>query len=294
MRLVALFFFLFLTTTIALAERNRYVPASEVVVKTPVYDSQSYMEGFEPTLGEYNYRVSWQGIGAAYLKVFFDKIGDHYHITAKVRTNSFVDIFYKLRYHATGVVAANNYSPIRTIIDQRENSRIKQADFEFLGNGAIHSVRWRDGKEEADEVFDPNNFTLDPFSAGLLARGLKWELGQEREFDTYVGKSRYLVRLKATDLTKMKVNGERDLVWVVEPSVKKLTATNPKQKLRKAKIFVTADKKREIVQITSEVFIGSVKTKLTSIVPADDSHKRARLAQVHLRSVPPINRNGTY
>ena len=40
------------------------------------------------------------------------------------------------------------------------------------------------------------------------------------------------------------------------------------KKLREAFIYLTADREREVLQIISEVFIGSVKTKLESYVPA--------------------------
>ncbi len=268
----------------ALAEKPKYIPASEVKIKTPVYEDH-YSE-FSPTLGEYKYRVAWQGIGAAYLNVYVDKVGDEYHITAKARTNSFIDVFYKLRYHATGVISATNFSPKKTLIDQRENSKIKQAQIEFLDGNQIHTTRWRDGREEADETFDPENFMLDPFSAGFLARSLNWELGQTRTFDTYVGKSRYLISLKAEELVEMKIGKSMRNVWVVVPHVKKLTSTKPKQKLREAKIYVTADDKREIIKIVSEVFVGSVTTKLVSITPANRPEERARLARAHLKAIP--------
>ena len=143
------------------------VPAKDVLVSTPEYSADPE---YQPSLGIYEYRVSWQGIGAARVKVYVDKVSDDYHITATARTNKYIDVFYKLRYRAAGVISASDMSPRKIEIDQRENSRIKRAKVEFKPDGLIHAVRWKKGQQVADETFDPQNFTLEPFSAGFLAR----------------------------------------------------------------------------------------------------------------------------
>ena len=56
----------------------------------------------------------------------------------------------------------------------------------------------------------------------------------------------------------MKVNGVDTPVWEIKPHVTKLTASKQNGKLRDATIYVTADSKREILQLKSEVFIGNV------------------------------------
>ena len=75
----------------------------------------------------------------------------------------------------------------------------------------------------------------------------------------------------------MEVNGEMRDVWVIEPSVKKLNTSKQNNKLRSAKMYVTADKKREILEIDSEVFIGSVRTRLVGFTP----HKQERSVAVN-------------
>ncbi len=258
------------------AEKPRDVSAAEVLVSTPQYEPNL---AYEPSLGVYEYRVSWQGIGAAKVKVYVEKLDGEYHVSATARTNRYIDVFYKLRYRASGIFSSD-MTPKRMEIDQRENSRTKQDKVAFLPNGNIHAVRWKRGKLETDEVFDPQNFTLEPFSAGFLARSLPWELGQTRHFDTFSGKSRYLISLTAEDRTEMNVNGETRPVWVVVPKVIKLTSGDGKSKLREARIYVTADERREILLIKSDVFIGSVNTQLVSFTPLAETTPGPQFAKL--------------
>lgn len=267
---IIVLFLIFLTAVVpsqwAFAGDDPVIPAEEVVVSTPVYHPQYGSINYP--LGTYNYTVSWQGIPAADASISVEQEGLQYKITAKAKTYSGVDILYKLRYEAEGLLSAVDFFPIQTTITQQENSKFKNTQIKYLENGDISSIRSQNGKDTKSLTFDPGNFTLEPFSAAFIARGLNWEVGKTAEFDTFNGKTRYLVQLTATDKVTMHVNGVEREVWVISPKVKKLTSNTPEKKLHEAKIYLTADKEREILQIVSEVFIGSVKTKLDSFTPS--------------------------
>lgn len=254
------------------------ISPSEVVIQTPVYRPQ--FPDFDPPLGKYTYTVSWQGIPAATVTADIEQDGEHYLIEATARTYSGIDLIYRLRYTAQGVLSKSDLMPIRTVIDNRENSRHKRSEIEFKEDGTIHSVFMKKGEEPEIYSFDPENFTLDPFAAAFLARSLDWQPGQVRKFDTFNGKSRYLITLTAEERTTVKVNGEERDVWVVSPYVEKLTDMTSKQKLRKAWIYITADKAREILMIKSEVFIGTVKTKLVEFTPSIRPNAGTQVAQI--------------
>lgn len=253
-------------------------PVSELTTETDQLRTPAYSpRTFYPQLGSYKYKVSWQGIPAATLTVNVEKEGLRYHIDTKAKTYRGIDIFYKLRYNAKGVISAVDYSPLTSEFELRENSRHKTAKINFLPNGDIHAYRTRKGRDDVEIKFNPKNGTLDPFSSAFLARSLKWKLGETKTFDTYNGKSRYMISLTAVDKTEMSVNGVKKPVWVVSPKVEKL-GNKKKNKLRKAWIYVTADKAREILQIKSEVFIGSVKTRLVSYTPSSRPNRGPTLA----------------
>jgi hypothetical protein len=259
-------FFIFLPV-ILFADES--LTADKILVSTPVY--QSDYGTFKPALGQYEYSVSWQGIPAATVYFNVDKRGQKYFLSTDVKTVRAIDLFYKLRYRAEGQISAINYLPVYSTLVSQENSKERSSKIEFTPEGLIHSTYSVNGELKQELSFNPNNFMLDPFAAGFLARSLDWKKGQTRYFDTFNGKSRYLISFTAVDERDMFINGETRRVWVVEPKVKLLTADKAKKKLRTARIYITADSARDILKIDSEVFIGTVRTKLTAFRPSNSS-----------------------
>ncbi len=268
---------LILSAAGARAEDAPYVQPDDVQVSTPIY--QPNFDEFEPRLGTYTYEVSWQGIPAAEAKVTIDQDGLHYKMSAFAKTYSAIDIFYKLRYRAQGLVSAVTFLPEKTEVENRENSRIKTVEMDFRPDGRIFSKFRRNANEEVFD-FDPQNLTLDPFSAAFVARSLDWKSGETKTFDTFNGKSRYLISLTALGREMINYGGKVHDVWVISPYVEKVTEPNGPKKLRSAKIYVTADKSRDILQIVSSVFVGSVKTKLVDFEPAPVHPQVRILAQL--------------
>ncbi len=240
----------------------------EISITTPIY--RPYLEDFTPALGTYKYNVTWQGIPAADVSISVARDGRQYRVSTEVKTLKGIDLIYKLRYKASAEFSAIDFLPQRSEYHQRENSRVKDTEITFLPNGEILSVR-KKGNEVQRLQFDPRNFTLDPFSAAFLARSLDWKKGATKYFDTFEGKNRYLVSLTATNKINMLINGREREVWVITPKVRKLGSDDKKKKLRDARIYLTADSRREIIMIESEVFIGTVKTKMVSFAPSTTS-----------------------
>ena len=221
--LVFLVFLLIVAPTVGIcADKN--IKAQDIKIYTPTY--QPVFEEFDPPLGTYTYKVAWQGIPAATVTVVVDKNGDRYNIVTKAKTYSGIDLFYRLRYTAEGTISALDLTPIETVIDHRENSRHKVTKISFEKDGGIKAVRYRKGTDDSKEEleFNPNNFTLDPISAAFLARGVDWKVGESKKFDTFNGKSRYLITLTASEKVIMKINGEEREAWQIVPKVENLTS----------------------------------------------------------------------
>ena len=237
------------------------VAAEDVTIRTPDYRNDH--KNFQPRLGTYTYDVSWAGIPAATAEVEVDKDGMAYHISTKVRTARGIDLLYRLRYNADGWVSTADLHPLRSKFLTEENSKVKFAELTFKDNGEIYAIRGKKGKAPEQKTFTTGNLTFDPFSASFVARSMEWEKGQSRVFDTYNGKSRYLIHLSCIDIIETKLNGVMKKIWVISPSVQKIN-DKAKSKLREARIYVTADEHREILKIESEVFVGTVHTVLSS------------------------------
>lgn len=261
--------------------KSSSVAPQDVKVKTPIYRPE--FREFDPPLGTYKYEISWQGIPAAEAMVTVAQDNTTYQIATQARTYSGIDLFYKLRYRAEGIISALTLTPQKTVITQQENSRFKKTELLFHEDGSIESHRSEKGKDPQSLVFNPQNFTLDPFSAAFLARSLDWGLGASKSFDTFNGRSRYLITLTATELVTMNVNGKPREVFVIVPKVHNLNNQEQSKKLRDAKIYVTADKRREVLQISSSVFVGTVTTRLVAFEPFPEPPLETRVALQRLR-----------
>ena len=241
--------------------------ADLVKITTPTYHAD--FSQYTPRLGEYEYEVGWEGIPAAHATIKVEEDGSNYLVSTSAQTASAIDILYELRYQANATLSAKTLLPVRTEFNQRENSRVKVTSIKFDADGSVTSVRSSPGSEPVSLKFEPENFMLDPFSAAFIARGLTWSPGESKQFDTFNGKSRYLITLTAVAKETLEVLGKTRDVWVISPKVQNLTNPANSKKLREAKIYVTADEAREIVKITSTVFIGSVYVELVSYKPSE-------------------------
>lgn len=255
-----------------------FIPPGEVQISTPVY--QPNHQSFKPREGQYKYSVSWQGIPAASATLDVTHEGELYRIIASARTASGVEIFYKLRYRAEGTLSSETFYPERAVIMQQENSRRKETEMSFA-NGEISSVRSQKGRQPEVHRFKSDNFTLDPFSAAFIARGMDWQEGRSYQFDTFNGKTRYLISLTAEEKRTIKFEGKQREVWIIVPRVENLSRPHAEKKLRRAEIYLTTDESRDILQIRSSVFVGTVNTELESFTPRADGLQLVQKRRKH-------------
>jgi hypothetical protein len=289
---LSLFLLIFLITTMVFPFTSRVhgddIPPDEVEIVTPVYVPEP--GNFEPRFGEYTYSVTWQGIPAGTLELSLETNGSDYLIKATARTNRFVGVFYSLRFNTEAIVSAVTFYPKVSVYHSQENKRRRNTRIEFSPDGEIKSVH-EDRRGNIEELqFKPNNFTLDPFSAAFLALSLHWEVGDTRQFDTFTGRGRYLVELTAIERTSLRIDGEMREAMVISPRIQNLTKTDaPKndERLTEARIYVSTDPTREILQISSDVFVGSINTSLVSFSPAKNSEKALTTVNRQSSATPP-------
>jgi len=263
----------FLTQELTTADE---IPPEKVEIVTPVYAPEPGF--FEPKFGKYTYSVSWQGIPAGTLEMNLERKDEHYRVSASARTNRFVSMFYKLRFTTEAMVSATTLHPKTSVYNNRENDRSENTKINFLPDGEIHSVH-EDRRGRKNELrFEPNNFTLDPFSAVFLALSLRWEVGDTRQFDTFTGRGRYLIELTAIEKTSIQVQGSWREALVISPRVRNLVDTDSfddDDRLHDARIYVSTEPSREILRITSDVFVGTVNTRMVSFTPSESNTRNA-------------------
>ncbi|RJP47604.1 MAG: DUF3108 domain-containing protein [Desulfobacteraceae bacterium] len=261
-QLIAILMAILLAGSVGWADK---IPVDQVKISTPVYTPD--LSAFAPKMGTYTYRVSWKGIPAGTVEMELARNGSDYEIRVKAYTVKFIDTFFKLRYSTEAVISAETLLPKHSVSSSRENKRHKESEMTFLPDGTVHSISTDNrGRVESIE-FEPDNFTLDPYSAAFMALAMDWEVGDTRQFDTFNGKNRYLIELTATKRTTIRVDSRSREAIVIVPTVQKLTDTDLK-KLKRAEIYISADIDREILKISSDLMIGSVDTDMVDFEPA--------------------------
>ncbi len=249
------------TTAIA----DDYVAPNLIHVTTPNYSPDLALADL--SVGRYEYSIRWQGIPAARASIEVSRDGGNFRVESLARSSGAVRIFYELQHRAVGILSGIDLQPLKTLIDSSENSKRKLTEISFADNGSIHTVRVNRDKQPEVTQFFPGNDTVDPFAGAWRARFVDWDLNEERTFDVFNGKTRYLISLKAVDQVTMEVNGEERRAWVIVPSVQNLSYPTAPNKLREARIYLAADRSRDILSIESEVFIGTVTATLDSYTP---------------------------
>lgn len=265
-QILTFLFIAVLSTASAFAQQAIEIDPGFIDPQAPSY--HAYEADFQPRFGTYTYQVSWNGIPAAEAQLSVDGDPFRYRLVATARTYSAIDLLYRLRYRAEGVLSAFDMSPISTTMVQQENSKKKEYSINFFPGGRVESIRVQSGKPDELIRFSSSNVTLDPFGAAFLARTLDWEEGETKQFDTFNGKTRYLISLTAQGKETISFNGEEKECWVIVPGVTKMVNNEPQHKLKSAKIYMTNDHNRDVLKIVSSVFIGSVTTKLTNFDPS--------------------------
>lgn len=193
------------------------------------------------------------------------------HFVLTARTNSFVDIFYKVRQRidAFSDLSMNRsllYKEVHTVHRTRRNAQIV-FDWESMQARYINF-----GKEEPPVSLDPGTFDplsvfyysrlFDPASRRILERpvtdGKKCVVGRA----TIVGRETIEVQEKTYD------------TFLVEPELKEVGGVFKKSKDARIQVWVTADNRRIPVRLKSKVVIGSFTGDLVSVErPAGDDRR---------------------
>ena len=236
--------------------------------------------------GLYEYNVTWAAlpVATATIEIRGDRLEstDLISISALARSSRLVRLFYSLNHLSEAVLERNTLAPIVYHYIQRENSKLRSVEIAYDAGHEVKAKLWKDKdfKLYEERSFATDSYVLDPLSAGYLARLTPAEVGGEYQFDVFNGKHRFLITLRVEGKEKLKISGIEREAFKVVPTVRKLTDSDGEKRLRSAAIWVSADDRREILKLKSEVFFGSINAELvrfTPSVPAELSTARASM-----------------
>ncbi len=230
---------------------------------------------FKPRLGTYYYKFDYNNVSIGIASITIDRENDLYKVQVLAQTNDTIDRIYKIRYRGESLMEAEpGFASIQTKTQQQVKSKEKDMTIEFQ-DGGIKSI---EKKSEKGSPVDftvrrliPERFTVDPFAATYLVRGLDWKVGLEEVFDVYGGKSQYELYLKCSHIQGVDVDGVKRPAYVIIPTVKKLdkdgNVVESKKKQAVTKIYLSADELKDVLKIESSHTLGLIRVTLDRFVP---------------------------
>jgi hypothetical protein len=231
------------------------------------------MDSFHPPLGTYLFSVKWGKVQAGKATIEVTRDQDFYTIHVLARTQNTVNKFYKLRFKGETKLAADKLAPLKVMMSQQTNKRVRETEITFHDEGEIESVRhkFKDETKRKTEVrkLQTENFTLDPVSAVFIVRSLDWEEGLSRQFDVFDGKSRHLVTVTCTGQEKKDVLGEMRDTWILVPTIQNITEGEDTPEVSAIRVYLSTDRAKEILIIEGDLFVGKIITRLESFDPLE-------------------------
>jgi len=257
------------------------IEPGEVQVSTPVYQLPADVEWPDE---RWEYHFSWSGIPVGRLSIEAgrepagsddpgDDVSDgdqRQHLTVRVlgTTNSVIDLLWKYRLDARGVVAVRPFSPREFIIDETERRKDKFTRIRFDADRNVHSIRRKNDKTREYRFAGGNTFDL--LSTVFLVLNLDYVLGDEFYVDTFTGTSRYLVTVSVDAKEDTLAAGVSVPAWRLSVYTHELTDPEEDGKHRETILWVSRDKPRRLLAARSRTFVGAVEVNLDAVVPAGD------------------------
>ena len=214
-----------------------------------------------------NYVLKWGAIpaGEATLEVhdmYKIKGVEAYHFVMTARSNSFIDIFFKVRDRIDSYADAGMNHSLYYKKDQQEGKTRRKIRVDF---------DW-EKKESTYVNFDANPKVInlmpgsfDPLSAFYRLRMFDLQEGSEFEQPVTDGKRNLMGILRVTGKKKVNVPAGTFETLLLEPDLKKVEGVFSKKLKTKIKLWVTNDERRLLVKLKSKAKVGSFVAELVSL-----------------------------
>ena len=212
---------------------------------------------------EYKLKWGFFPVGSAILEVLPMKtVGDEnfYHVSFRVRTNSFADKIYRVRTEIESVVSSDFSRSISYRKKQQEGRTQKDilVEFDYQKNKASYQEK---GKDKL--YLDIPNKVFDPLSVAYFFRIGNLTSGATRSLPTCDGKKIQHIVVKTSKREKIKVPAGNFYAIGTLPEMKNLSGVFKKSPDGILQVWYSADSVKIPVKISSKVIIGSFTASLT-------------------------------
>lgn len=218
------------------------------------------------------FQLSWSFIpaGEAVLEVKPTKTIDGvsaYHFVLTARSNSFVDIFYKVRDRIDAYVDLNMSRSLLYKKEQHEGNTRRNVVVNF--NWGNHTAQYFNfSKMEKTIRILPGSF--DPLSVFFYSRLLDLMVDATIMSPVTDGKKCVIGKAKIVKKEKISLPNGTYEAFLLEPELKHIGGVFEKSEDAKIQLWVSADRRRIPLKIKSKVVVGSFVGELVSIEGAID------------------------
>ena len=198
-----------------------------------------------------------------------------YHFRLTAESNSFVDLFYKVRDRIDAFASIDMTHTVKYLHKQHEGDNRKNVEVNF--NWDNKSARYFDGRSSRE--IEIQTGTFDPLSVFYFSRMAEFEPHGLIEAPVTDGRKCVIGQARVIKRETIHiVSGSYD-TYLLEPDLKHVGGVFEKSKDAKIQLWVTADKVHMPVKIASKVAVGSFVAELTAVEHAEQPSKN--IACVH-------------
>ncbi|HEV2171749.1 MAG TPA: DUF3108 domain-containing protein [Candidatus Binatus sp.] len=214
------------------------------------------------------YQGSWIGIPAAQARLEFHKqqkkdqqrwLGEIW-----IETNSFTDLFYKMRDYMKESMADDTLHTNGVYLIQHEKSRLNYYDVAIDRSTQLVTVTKKNHKGTSSKQYvaaDP----WGPISGAMMALTQDFQPGKTYAFDVFSGSQRYVFAFVVDKREKIHLSlGDFD-AWRVVPDVWYVSDGSLRSEAHDTVLWISADQRHLPLRIETQTFIGAARADLIQI-----------------------------
>lgn len=209
------------------------------------------------------YRASWLGIPAAdaVVELRRDPHNSQFVGEARIRTNRFIDLFYRMRDYVREDFELTSLAPRRIYIRRQEKNSVNEFTVDFDPKTHLISAEKKSAHGEEHRLFLSDN-PVGPISGVILALSQPLAIGQSYTFDVFIGRRRYVMALRPVARERLRIAaGVFDTLRIEVAIIWSSDARNNRA-ARSPTLWVTDDERHLPLRIQSATFIGYVRADL--------------------------------
>jgi len=213
------------------------------------------------------FQLSWSFIpaGEAVLEVKPTKTINGiqaYHFVLTAKSNSFVDVFYKVRDRIDAYADLNMTRSILYKKQQQEGRTHRDIVVNF--DWGRHTVQYSNFKKK-EKIVSVLPGSFDPLSVFYFSRIQTLRVGETVTSPVTDGKKCVIGNARVIKKEKLSLPSGTHEAYLLEPELKHIGGVFEKSKNAKIQLWISADRRRLPLKIKSEVVVGSFVGELISV-----------------------------